>query len=449
MKRKMSQCGFLAVALCFLLSGFAAAVQISTLPPPPPSAKLRVFLVVMTTEHKSVGRPIAWHVSPEKLEQEMKRGINAKLREMGFYEVVNEADVQTVLKGQTVPGWQWKKGDCRLAVDVGHAVHADYVMVFERTWGVNLQYDARLINLRTGKPFVTSGYVLSSMPWYRNMTREQQMHAGKEAIGILIRSLFQEAKSDLMQTAILKGKKIMEETPPVPAKQQLPEKPEPGTIDKSVKKTKPDDKIATVPGPAEPPALTAVARDKPAVAQPRPLPALDAVSSPVQADSSDRRAKDDAAKKLVFEKELEKALSTRNRDSQGPRLVVYDFDAAERMKVVGLILTEALREELHHLGGFILVNRESMLKIMDEYKLQQTALVDEKQVVAVGKWLAANEAITGQLGALGNTSILQVKRVDITTMGTLSLGSLKCPAGQEDELLDQMPELARKLASPK
>jgi hypothetical protein len=82
---------------------------------------------------------------------------------------------------------------------------------------------------------------------------------------------------------------------------------------------------------------------------------------------------------------------------------------------------------------------------MQELKLQQSGLVDEKQIVALGKWLAANETVTGRLAVLGNSYILQAKRTDIKTMGTLSLGSLRCVAGHEDELLSGMPDLARRL----
>jgi hypothetical protein len=71
--------------------------------------------------------------------------------------------------------------------------------------------------------------------------------------------------------------------------------------------------------------------------------------------------------------------------------------------------------------------------------------VDEKQIVQLGKWLSANEAVTGRLAVLGTAYVLQAKRTDIKTLGTLGLGSLKCAAGQEDELLSGMPELARKL----
>ena len=53
--------------------------------------------------------------------------------------------------------------------------------------------------------------------------------------------------------------------------------------------------------------------------------------------------------------------------------------------------------------------------------------------------------MTGILSPLGTTSVLQAKRIDIKKMNTISLGSLKCEAGKEDELLNNMPLLARKL----
>ena len=86
-----------------------------------------------------------------------------------------------------------------------------------------------------------------------------------------------------------------------------------------------------------------------------------------------------------------------------------------------------------------------MMQVMEEMKLQQSGLVDDKQIVELGKWLAANQAVTGRLAALGNSYILQAKRTDVKTMGTLGLGTLKCASGQEEELLSGIPVLARKL----
>ena len=142
---------------------------------------------------------------------------------------------------------------------------------------------------------------------------------------------------------------------------------------------------------------------------------------------------------------MEAALLVKHQKQDGARLIVYDFDAAESLRVVGLILTEALREELYKLGGFILINRENMAQVMEELKLQQSGLVNEKQAIKLGEWMTANEAVTGQFAVLGKSSVLQAKRINIKTLGTISLGSLKCKAGEEDELLGNMPELARKL----
>ena len=39
----------------------------------------------------------------------------------------------------------------------------------------------------------------------------------------------------------------------------------------------------------------------------------------------------------------------------------------------------------------------------------------------------------------------EAKRIELETQGTLTLGSVKCPQGKEEELLAGLPELAQKL----
>jgi hypothetical protein len=90
-----------------------------------------------------------------------------------------------------------------------------------------------------------------------------------------------------------------------------------------------------------------------------------------------------------------------------------------------------------------------MMQVMQELKLQHSGPVAEKEIVELGKWLAANQAVTGRLAMLGNSYVLQAKRTDIKTMGTLGLGNLKCSLGQEEELLSGIPVLARKLIGMK
>ena len=113
---------------------------------------------------------------------------------------------------------------------------------------------------------------------------------------------------------------------------------------------------------------------------------------------------------------------------------------------MALILAEALREEVFKLKQFVLVNREDLQKMLEEMALQQTGLIDEKQTVKTGKGLAANQVVTGRLGLLGKTFVMQAKRVDVETFTTLSLISTKFTEGKEDEVLNKLHDFVRTLA---
>jgi hypothetical protein len=133
------------------------------------------------------------------------------------------------------------------------------------------------------------------------------------------------------------------------------------------------------------------------------------------------------------------------KDAGTKKLIVYDFDVTDQYRTVALILAEALREEVFKLKEFVLVNREDLQKVLEEMALQQTGLIDEKQAVKTGKGLAANQVITGRLGQLGKIFVMQAKRVDVETFGTLGIASTKFTEGQEDEVLNKLPDFARSL----
>ena len=147
--------------------------------------------------------------------------------------------------------------------------------------------------------------------------------------------------------------------------------------------------------------------------------------------------------------DYDKVLSTEATARGRATLAVYDLDTIEPYRVIALILTEALRQELFKLGIFDLVNRENIVKVLEEMALQQTGLVDEKEAVKAGKGLAARQIVLGQYGALKKTSILQVKRVEVQTQKALGFGILKCDMGREEELLQKMPDLAKAIAGEK
>jgi len=169
------------------------------------------------------------------------------------------------------------------------------------------------------------------------------------------------------------------------------------------------------------------------------------------ADETKKPVEDETGKALALPSSALaiKKLPDKTPATDKTRLIVYDFNADEQLQVVSLILSDALREELFKLGFFSLVNRENLVQVMQELNLRQSGLVDEKQVSKIGKWLSANEAVTGRFSQFGNAFILQTKRIDVTTMTTIGFGSLKCIIGHEEELLAGLPELARKIAGAK
>ncbi len=128
------------------------------------------------------------------------------------------------------------------------------------------------------------------------------------------------------------------------------------------------------------------------------------------------------------------------------QVAVLDFEAPEKQRVVALILAEALREELFRLGTFALVSRESLKETVDEIRMGQAGLVDADQAVQAGRMLAARQIVLGRLSSLETTSILQIKRIDSESQQALALVSQKCGAGREEDLLEEMPQLARRLA---
>ncbi len=392
--------------------------------------RLRIFSIVVTTEAKTSDRTVTWIVPQEKLQTFTTQLISSLLRDQGIYDLITEGELETLLGGRTLSAWQWKANDLARLKDLGRRLNADYALYFERAFRTHLEFDMRLINLTTGQAFAVANYIPTDT--LRRLPNEQKKQAGIEAIKITYRQLFSDAKGDLLQTAIGKGK--------------IAEKPAAHLNEDAEKSAGPDQSIDPPPGIKETPLPPPIrpAETKPPEEnfsqkenRPAPIPSSSQPSQPPSVKPADRQTS--------FENALDRVLSGNDQPGALPRLVVFDFDAAENLKVVGLILTESLREALLDRGGLVLVNRENILKILDEYKLRSSGLVDEAQAVKLGKWLTADDAILGNLAVLGNTSILQVKRVNIETLGTVSMGSLRCETGREDELLNRMTDLARKL----
>jgi hypothetical protein len=389
-----------SLAMPFLLAALAgcAEVQVRTLAPPPPTAKLRVFAQAVSDQGN-------WKMSNGEFAQRVPNFAERVLHETGIYEVTPRGDSKSIFTGPPPSSrGEWAKKDWDLARRVGRAVHADYVIIVGRSMHKgNVLWEMMFLNMATGKKYRSVSRISIRPDW--------NVEDYAKIFRITYREIFREAKGDILAAAIGKS----HGAPPVEeVKSQAPRRtPSRGEA----------------PAPATSPAV--LAKTSPPE---RPFPAK---AIPIDV------APEDLAGTEVLD--LGKILADETSPDSRKRLAVYDLDTTEPLKVIGLILSEALRQELTRLGHFALVNRENLIQVLKETELQMTGLVDEKQAVQMGKGLAASQIVMGRYGALGKTSVLQAKRVDVETQRTLSVGSLKCPQGQEDELLGQMGELARKL----
>jgi hypothetical protein len=353
-----------------LFIGGCAEVHLNTIPAPSPTAKLRVFVLPISTG-------TGWTTPEEEYAQSMMTGMQRYFERIKIYEIVPTEDLKLVLgQSWSAQDWmgRWSKNHWELARNVGRALHAEYGVFTERSRREKyFSFRMVLVNVKSGREFdvwmpVPGG---GSAPQY------------EEIIRISYQEIFQQAQEDMLVTAILKGRAT---APASPAKASSP--PE---------RRAPPGEIQSLPG--------------------KPGPPID----------------------------LEKIRRTEALAARKPRLAVYDFSTREPFKVIALILSEALREEIFRMGDFSLVNRENIAKVLGEMELQQSGLVDERQAVRAGKGLAASQIVLGQFGVVGNISILQVKRIDVETQATLGVDSLRCAQGREEELLAGIGELARRL----
>jgi hypothetical protein len=478
------------VLILFCISA-CAEIRVGTIPTPPPSAKLRVLIMPVSGNPPSTRGRSGWARPHEQFKKEALHGISTFLQDTGIYDVVPEEDIRAVLGTQDVQHWKWLRNDLALIKQIGKSLHADYAIISIRNAVSGWDYESKIIclNLDSGKQYINSYYV--SIP-SSETSREEVLSWNRKMFRIYYRKMFHDVKEDLLATAFRKGRLMpMEEIKkPASPKEKLAlaqtsESPIAPSLRGAATEKKPSPTGKTL-RKLSPPVSKPPGEEKTSARKPPPAPIATTQPVPESLPSKDvsisktvipmKPADQDAAKtvpdtkedsvspKIVakispapspdvsgrnkhkgFEKKLENELQSETPMTDKTRLVVYDLAAIERLNVVALILTEALREELFMLGQFTLVNREDLQQVMQELKLQQSGLVDEKQIVALGKWLAANETVTGRLAVLGNSYILQAKRTDVKTMATLRLGSLRCVAGREDELLSGMPDLARKL----
>jgi curli biogenesis system outer membrane secretion channel CsgG len=386
-----------AIVLVGNMLAACATVKVNPLPEPPPTSKLRVYVAGFTLGPNT----LRWSYTHDKWVVYQKAAVEKILIESGMYEVVNARDIKETLREQDISYAAMAGDNWALAREIGRAMHADYVQIVTRdqrsvagVW--TYFFSTELVNVESSRSFK----VWFSLDDPKYITNENIAKMNRENH----REMFKQAKSDMLSVAIRKGRSF------APA------------ADSSVRKP-PEVPSAAVKEPS-----SAMVRTEPA-----PVVAVGEPKKPAEREDGGIRP----------------ATTPTGGSSAGTILVVYDMEAPDQYRTVALIVSEALREELFRLKRYVLVSRENLQKVLEEMALQQSGLVDERLAVKAGRGLAANQIITGQIGLLGKTFVIQAKRIDVESLATVGLASAKFTIGQEDEVLNMLPDLAKGIAGLK
>lgn len=506
--KRASFCLFL---LSIFLLPACAEIEVRTTQAPPLTPKIRVFIMTFSEyAGKTLGpRGYGWD-SHETFTEDVYKRTGELLNTTGIYEIVPEKEVKAVLNGKTLSLYNVEKDNYALTRRVGKALHADFSMIADRIYTQNrltsFSYYT-FINIETGEKFQYGDVPqtgMSSKSDFENISKAAYRYFYENAKGDLLALAVRKGKladptggaEETKTELIAKQKEEKERLERELVEQQRIEKEKIEQIKRArqkedrerlereqaeqrmiVKEKEEQIKLAKLieererlerelaeqqkieKEKAEQIRLAKLReiqeqaeRKKQAIEEKkerekaekerataklsvRPEIKTSSIDSPALTLTTVQKAKI----KEIIEKQPDEANKT--------RIIVYDFEASESFKVAALILADALREELLKLGKFQLINRESLLQVVEELKLQGSVLSDDKQILQMSGWLTAKYAITGKISALGQSVVLQAKRFNMATMETESLSSSKCSAGNEEKFLSDMPELAKKLIS--
>jgi len=396
------------MGMVFLFATGCAEIKLNYIPDPPLTTKLRISVIPLTG-FRDQNRG-SWAIPSRDFSNMCHNGTAELLENIGFYEIIPEDDLLRVTGRQDIDTWKWRKNGWQLARDVGRSLHADYVIIILREFTGMLSVKVVLINTSTNKQYEYYDHTEASMSERRLVAeafRKQIREAHEE--------IFRQAKGDMLATAVRKMN-LTTET------QKLP-------VTDVVQKEK-DEKPVTIHDPSLG-TKNMIKTGK----EPQRIASLEKSKDLQKAPDTENYAR-----KNEKPSRLEKGYP-------GQRLVIHDLQANSQLSTVALILSEALREEFSLLGRFDLINRTDINQALQEMRLLQAGLADDQQALQVGKWLVANQTVTGNLGIIGSTIILQSRMTDLQTMKTISHGSIRTDVGKEEELLHLLPSLAKKLCA--
>jgi hypothetical protein len=99
-------------------------------------------------------------------------------------------------------------------------------------------------------------------------------------------------------------------------------------------------------------------------------------------------------------------------------------------------------------GHFELLDRRQLSVVLNEHDLRAATITSGQSAIEAGKLLGARYLMTGNLGQVGESSVIYLQVCDAETGQIIRTASIRCK-GSQDRLLDAIPSLVTKLSAQK
>ncbi len=105
--------------------------------------------------------------------------------------------------------------------------------------------------------------------------------------------------------------------------------------------------------------------------------------------------------------------------SSRPSIAIIDFTADGVSAQEARVLTKRVGTLLVQLGRHQVVEREQMIKILDEHNFQETGCTDNECAVEIGKIIGAQLMMAGSIGRFGTLYTIDMRIIDVETSRVL------------------------------
>lgn len=147
------------------------------------------------------------------------------------------------------------------------------------------------------------------------------------------------------------------------------------------------------------------------------------------------------------------ACATPVRDNSGPVTVaVWNPEAIGPMSVAQAAMADVLAAKIldpySQSAGYAVVERESLLNVLQEQHLGSSQLADEQTRLKLGRILGCRQMVFGGYQVIGSLMRLDLRSVDVSSGKILKTAMATAPVGSLNQWMEAAEQAARDLISP-